>query len=273
MAKSTRAKASLSKKAPSKSITKNVSIVTEQPKPAQVSRLDTPAAMLAIAVEKGMDLAYIKELMGMYKEWLADKAKQEFNEAMADFQGDCPDILKTKRVSYDHKDGEGSTEYFHEELGLIIKEIKRPLAKYGLSKDWIVEEVGLDIQVTCVITHKGGHAKAGKPLKCPPDTSGKKNLIQAKISTISYLQRATLKAALGIAAIGEDDDGAGAAKVVKPFEMDILPIPGDEEFNAFLKSLSRGTADIDTAKQLYSFTEEQLHAIEIAMRKREEGGE
>jgi hypothetical protein len=49
----------------------------------------------------------------------------------------------------------------------------------------------------------------------PPDAGGAKNAIQARASTISYLERYTLKAICGVAEGGEDDDGNGgrAARV------------------------------------------------------------
>jgi hypothetical protein len=43
----------------------------------------------------------------------------------------------------------------------------------------------------------------------PPDAGGAKNAIQARASTISYLERYTLKAICGVAEGGEDDDGNG----------------------------------------------------------------
>jgi hypothetical protein len=41
----------------------------------------------------------------------------------------------------------------------------------------------------------------------PPDAGGAKNPIQARASTITYLERYTLKAICGVAEGGEDDDG------------------------------------------------------------------
>jgi hypothetical protein len=46
----------------------------------------------------------------------------------------------------------------------------------------------------------------------PPDTGGAKNLIQARASTKTDLERYTLKAICGVAEGGEDDDGAGGDK-------------------------------------------------------------
>jgi hypothetical protein len=41
----------------------------------------------------------------------------------------------------------------------------------------------------------------------PPDVGGAKNPLQARISTITYLERVTFKAACGLAEQGDDTDG------------------------------------------------------------------
>ena len=53
--------------------------------------------------------------------------------------------------------------------------------------------------MTCVLSHRDGHFEE-TTLTAGRDDSGKKNAIQQVGSTITYLQRYTLKAALGLAA-------------------------------------------------------------------------
>jgi hypothetical protein len=57
-------------------------------------------------------------------------------------------------------------------------------------------------------------------MSAPDDQSGGKNAIQARGSTVTYLQRYTLLSAFGLVAADEDDDGR---KGVKP-----EPPPADE---------------------------------------------
>lgn len=65
-----------------------------------------------------------------------------------------------------------------------------------------------------MISHRDGHS-AENSLSAGADHGGEKNAIQAIGSTLTYLQRMTLKAALGLAA-AEDDDGkaAGAGQTI-----------------------------------------------------------
>jgi hypothetical protein len=62
--------------------------------------------------------------------------------------------------------------------------------------------------VTCIVSHRLGYFEENT-LVGPRDDSGNKNSLQQVGSTLTYLQRMTLKAALGLAA--SDDDDARAA--------------------------------------------------------------
>ena len=68
------------------------------------------------------------------------------------------------------------------------------------------------MHVTCIVAHRDGHFEE-TTLSAGHDQSGNKNSIQAVGSTITYLQRYTLKAALGLAA-SDDDDGRSHGKTV-----------------------------------------------------------
>jgi hypothetical protein len=64
------------------------------------------------------------------------------------------------------------------------------------------EREGL-IAVTCTLKHVLGHSESVS-IDGPPDAGGAKNAIQARASTITYLERYTLKAVCGIAEQGDD---------------------------------------------------------------------
>jgi hypothetical protein len=70
------------------------------------------------------------------------------------------------------------------------------------------------VGVTCFLTHRMGHKDDGTYIEAPADTSGKKNAIQAVGSTITFLQRYTLLAAVGLAPKDAipDDDGRSHAE-------------------------------------------------------------
>jgi hypothetical protein len=93
-------------------------------------------------------------------------------------------------------------------LGGIANAVDPILAKHGLSYRYrTTSNINEPITVTCIVFGHG-HSEENT-LSAGRDESGNKNSIQAVSSTVTYLQRYTLKAALGIAA-SNDDDGRGA---------------------------------------------------------------
>src|SRR5690606_33863670 len=89
-----------------------------------------------------------------------------------------------------------------------------PMSEVGLSFRWYTDNVAGGVKVTCRITHRDGHFEETS-LVGPVDGSGNKNPIQAIGSAVTYLQRYTLKAAVGIAA-AHDDDAQEVGKRAEP---------------------------------------------------------
>lgn len=183
-----------------------------------------PDSMLAIAVEKGMDLNYVEKLMDLRDREIARVAKMEYLAAMTKFQEMAPDMLKNRKVDYTTK-GENSTtvKYNFQDLGNIISLIRKPLSECGLSYRWEQIEQNGKIIVTCIVSHVGGHVERGMPLDGDADKSGNKQGLHAKASTITYLQRYTLKGILGLASTETDDDGqrgngTGTPSTLKPLK-------------------------------------------------------
>lgn len=168
----------------------------------------TPMAMLGQAVERGADMATLEKLMALQERWEANQARKAFDAALASAKAEIPVITKNRQVGYETKGG-GKTSYQHEDLGEIARTVDPILAKHGLSYRFrTLSEVNQPVSVTCIVAHRDGHSETNT-LTAGRDDSGQKNLIQQIGSTITYLQRYTLKAALGLAAAA-DDDGRGA---------------------------------------------------------------
>jgi hypothetical protein len=94
-------------------------------------------------------------------------------------------------------------------LAELLAAVDPALATHGL---WVRFKVNSDnnlVTAICVVGHADGYSEEAAKLSAAPDTSGSKNPIQAIGSAVTYLQRYTLKAALGLAA-AKDDDGRGA---------------------------------------------------------------
>ena len=185
-----------------------------------------------------VNLEKLERLMVMRREMLADTARRDFDDAMARAKAEIPTIAKNRLVSFGTAGGK--TEYRHEDLAEIARTVDPILGKYGLSYRFqTTSEVDRPITVTCIVFHRGGHFEKNT-LIGPRDESGKKNSLQQIGSTLSYLQRYTLKAALGLAASNDDDgkDSGGAPAAIN-----------DEQFEAIRKLM------VDTSANEVRFCE------------------
>ena len=159
----------------------------------------TPNTMLMKAVEQGADLDKLEKLMELQERWEKSEAKKAYTIAMSEFRVNCPIIDKTRKAYTGKYAG----------LAETLGQINDSLGKAGLSHSWRTDQADKGITVTCCITHIQGHQECTS-MTAPADTSGSKNPIQAIASTITYLERYTLFAILGLASKEQDDDGQSA---------------------------------------------------------------
>lgn len=164
-----------------------------------------PSQLLTLAVDKDLDIDKLSKLMELQKQWESNQARKAFVQALSDFQDECPDIRKNKRVSFDTKTG-GRTEYNYAPLPDIDRQIKKLMKKCGLTKNWKFRDVGGKTKVVCIITHVDGHSEETE-MESDSDMSGSKNAIQGKGSAIEFMKRYTLLGALGITTADNDIDG------------------------------------------------------------------
>lgn len=177
--------------------------IIEAPQTAAVSADPAPAgspmAMAIAALQSGMTPEQIGQMMDLQDRYNATQAKKEFDEAFAKFKDSGATLIgKTK-------DGHNSR---YAPLSEVVKTVTPALSEYGLSSRWDVKDERDWITVTCYLRHTGGHEES-VAMGGPIDDKGGKSPIQARASTVTFLQRYTLKAILGVSE--EDDDTDGAA--------------------------------------------------------------
>ena len=182
----------------------------EQPvEPIQNTAL-TPMDMVGRAVASGASIEVVEKLMALHERWEANQGRKAFDEAMAAAKAEIPVIFKSREV--DFTSTKGRTHYRYEDLAEIAKTINPILSKHGLSYRFrTTSPANEPVSVTCIVSHRLGYSEENS-LSAGRDESGNKNSIQAIGSTLTYLQRMTLKAALGLAA-SSDDDGKAAEAV------------------------------------------------------------
>jgi hypothetical protein len=150
-----------------------------------------------------------REAVSLAKEMDAIAARKAFDNAIADAKAEIPTIRKNREVSAPDKNGKTGPKYRFEDLAEIARTIDPILGKHGLSYRFrVASPIGQPITVTCIVSHRAGHSEE-TTLTAGRDDGPGRNAIQQVGSTITYLQRYTLKAALGLAA-SQDDDGRAA---------------------------------------------------------------
>lgn len=164
----------------------------------------TPMDMVGRAVASGASIEVVEKLMALHERWEANQARKAFDEAMSAAKAEIPVIFKSREV--DFTSAKGRTHYRYEDLAEIARTVNPVLGQHGLSYRFrTTSPANEPVTVTCIVSHRLGYSEENT-LSAGRDESGNKNSIQAIGSTLTYLQRMTLKAALGLAA-SDDDDG------------------------------------------------------------------
>ncbi len=172
-----------------------------------VRSVSTADRLLELAVQQGADLDKLERLMDLKQRHDADVARAAYNVAFAAFKAEAVKIVRNRKVTDGPLKGKS-----YAELHAVVNAITPALSKHGLSMSWRITKDERDwLEVTCTLKHEAGHIDAVS-MGGPPDTGGAKNAIQARASTVSYLERYTAKAITGLSEQDDDDDGQGGAR-------------------------------------------------------------
>lgn len=189
------------------------------------------AVMNNVSVEL---LEKLFELNDAYEKKLASKA---YKVAFVNFQKNKPELKKTRKADF----GKGKAKFDYLPLPTLQKLIEPVLSENQLSYMWETKTVEEGIEITCVVSHSDGH-EVRVPLIAPKDTSGNKQVIQGIGSTVSYLKRYTLEAALGLAS---DEDTDGAKEII---------LKDDENYKGAIEALKTGKATIPKIEARFEFS-------------------
>ena len=170
----------------------------QKPPSVEVSQSNviTPLDLINRASESGTSVDDLAKLWELHQSYTAAQSKSAFERAITAFRAECPMIEKTREGHNYKYAGRAET----------LSQLQDLLATHDLSVRWKTDQLVHEIAVTCIVTHVDGHSEETR-LVGSPDTTGSKNSIQAVGSTVSYLERYTLMAILGLATIDQDNDG------------------------------------------------------------------
>lgn len=197
-------------------MTKQITKVEPQNQPQNQS----VESLIGQAIEKGLPVETMERLFALREKVKAEYAKEQFTQALADFQKDCPIVEKNKKVL--NKDGR-TLRYQYASIDNIIGSIKAPLSQNGLAYSFSVEQTENKIKATCIITHIAGHSSTSS-FEIPIDKEGYMTEPQKYASALTYAKRYALTNALGLVGTEEDTDATdvGEEKDVKDTKAKII---------------------------------------------------
>lgn len=224
------------------------------------TNLITPAAMIQQAIQSGSGVEVMERLLALQERHDAFQARKAFDDAMADLRANMPTIIKDQTADF----GKGKASYKFEDLSAVTEVLSPILAQVGLSFRWRTQSQQNGVAVTCIISHREGHSEE-TTLFAGLDTSGSKNSIQALGSAVTYLQRYTLKAAVGVAA-AKDDDGQEVSRQAEP-EPQRQPVDNSRAVMAGFDSEIQAAASPAMLQAIYqrmqasTLTDEQIEEL------------
>ena len=221
-----------------------------------ISSVD-PQALLAQAIDKNLPIESMERLLAMRREMKQEWAREQYFNALAGFQHECPVIAKEKKVPNKKKDNEkeATTKYTYAPIEDIVIVVKDYLEKWGFSYTFKSRQEDGFYTAICVAHHRDGHEEQTE-FKVPTSFPEYMNMSGAQMqgASCTYADRYAFKNAFGIVTKGEDTDAGGDEErrtpikapqakkpdVAIPTTHEAAPEPGSKaEFDALMASTEK----------------------------------
>lgn len=166
----------------------------------------TPAQMVLEGLKGKVALEVMQGLLAMEKQHKTEENERQFDNALAAFMDNPPVIVKRQKNNH--------ANYTYANLADCCAAIDESLKGTGIRKTWRTDQT-MDkdgkiksIKVTCIL--KGfGHSEQTSLESPLDDNKTGMTQIQRIKSTVSYLERTTLLAVLGLPTYDDDGQTAG----------------------------------------------------------------
>jgi len=230
-----------------------------KPQELQVMAAPSPMQLMQIALQGNAPIETLERLMDLQDRANKSEAKRQYDQAFSAFKAEAVSVRK----GADTKNGPLQGRKYAE-LDDWVTAVTPALSKHGLSSSWKLTKDEKDwIEVTCYLRHIGGHEESVS-MGGPPDDGAAKNKIQARASTVSYLERYTLKAITGLSEKGDDPDGnpEKTKKTSAPAQIT------DAGFKRALAAVKAGTYTVAQVLASNTVTADQETALRDAEKER-----
>ena len=125
------------------------------PKDTQLPITNSPAMLMQIALNKGIDVDKLERLLIMQQKWEENEARKAYHEAKASFNENPPEILKDKENTQFSR---GDKKAMYVSLGNLLKTVNPALGKHGLSVSFEINQSDKNVTVSCKLSHRMGHS-------------------------------------------------------------------------------------------------------------------
>jgi len=234
------------------SVVDSKNAIKQQKNPAKVGEINA-LYLIDRAIENNIDIEKFEKLISLAQMLEREKAKRDFYESFSKFQSSIPTIFKNSEVNM----GYGKPKYNYATLSDIITAIQKHLGEANLSFRWDVKNDDVMIEVTCILSHKGGY-ELQTSIAAPRDSSPGKSTVQAIASTITYLKRYTLVSLLGIGTADPDDDAQSTLNIDKK-----QVINDKDKIIKQIKSELKSCKDEDGVRRIWSKYQKYSNDAEI----------
>jgi hypothetical protein len=178
-----------------------------QPTPQQLAVVN-PETLILTAIEKGVPVEMMERLLAMRDSLVKEQARNAFYADLAEFQRECPVIVKDKNVL--NKDGR-SVRYCYAPLDSIVRQLGTRLADFGFSYQFVTSADNGSVSVTCHARHRMGHTESTTFIS-QIDPQAFMNLAQKFGSALTFGKRYAFLAAFGVMTGEEDDDSQSTSE-------------------------------------------------------------
>lgn len=155
--------------------------------------------LIAQAIDRNVPVETMEKLLAMRRELRAEKAKEAFDSAMANFQAKCP-IIEKKTTA-----GSAGYSYKYATLDHIVSQVRGLLAQNGFSYTFDTRKSDHSFVTFCHVKHIGGHTETSQ-FEIAIDSGARMNISQKDGAASSYGKRYAFCNAFGILTGDEDTD-------------------------------------------------------------------
>jgi hypothetical protein len=195
-------------------------LATVKEKYEGMRRLD-PQALIEQAIAKESGIEILERLFALAKDIRGEQAREKWNEAMAEFQKNCPTIVKNEDARITTRTGGGFT-YSYASLDGILSVIQPVMNPLGLSISWRNRIEPGKVVANCRVSHDLGHFEESGEVAMPIQEMKDSGDIGASAPqrvgiALTYAKRYSLLSIIGLAP--EDDPDAREGDDKPPVKM------------------------------------------------------